>query len=127
MKVNLNYLTDILASMIEGQYLDEQQPAYYQDFIDFYFDFFQQDLNAKQQNSYKQGLKPVLKYLLNNPEVDCNRIFYDAAQHCFTTEDEVREVLSMIWKQFFGHEDWVDETFSAEHVEVFDTPITYNG
>jgi hypothetical protein len=95
-------LKDILAYMIEGQYLDEQDPDYYLDFIEHFRLSVYDKFSESKKQDFSLRLKITLDEILKGENVDYNKIFYAEAKHGFNTQDEAKEIFQLIWNTFFG-------------------------
>jgi uncharacterized protein YdiU (UPF0061 family) len=95
-------LKEILAYMIEGQYLDEQVTDYYLDFIEHYRSTVYENLSDAEKRDFSQRLKASLSELLQDKNADYNKIFYSEAKHGFNTQNEAREIFQLIWNCFFN-------------------------
>jgi hypothetical protein len=95
-------LKDILAYMIEGQYLDEQDPDYYLDFIDHYYSSVYENFSDTEKQDFSRKLKTCLEKILQGNDIDYNKIFYSEAKHGFNTQDEAKKIFQLIWDYFFN-------------------------
>ncbi|MDQ2808504.1 MAG: hypothetical protein M3Z04_16585 [Chloroflexota bacterium] len=108
MKINIAYLHDILASMIDGSYLSGLTIDYYTSCVADYYDSFYGTLDKQTREQFRAGLQMTLQYILNNPQLDYNGLFAEFALHNLASQHEVEQVFLFIWSQFFGAEDWHD-------------------
>lgn len=123
MKINLAYLYDILAYMIEAQYLDGLVPKDYLQFIDHYLRIIDCQRDEDGRKKFREELKKVLKYILNNPHIDYNEIFMEGAMHGFNTKDEAQEVFELIWSAVIGDKDWHDDQFVNADLNIVNEPL----
>jgi uncharacterized Rmd1/YagE family protein len=94
-------LKDILAYMIEGQYLDEQDTDSYLDFVDHYCSSVYENFSESEKQDFSRKLRISLENILQGHDIDYNKIFYSEAKHGFNTQDEARKIFQLIWEYFF--------------------------
>ncbi len=118
-EVNIRYLLDITAYMIEGQYFEMPSPEDYLCFIQFYKEKVFGAGDSEGQTKYLHGLKFVLKFILNNELVRLNDLMVKGAMHSFLEEEETKKVFILIWDEFFPHQEWRDDD-PIYHQSVFE-------
>jgi hypothetical protein len=123
-EVNLAYLHDILAYMIEAQYERNLRPEDYVKFVDHYRAITHVQRRGKERERFEEGLKDVLKYLLNNSQLDYDEVFLESAFHALPTQEDAARVLEILWSRFFDDEEWRDAEFDEADVMVHDEPIS---
>ncbi|AFZ22681.1 hypothetical protein Cylst_0318 [Cylindrospermum stagnale PCC 7417] len=124
MKVNIGYLCDILAGMIEAQYWDNLQIEDYLGFIEDYQQVTESQRDNDNRENFRQELKRVLKAILNTPSLDYDEIFFQGAMHGLGSQDKAKRLFELIWRAFFGDEDWHDVNFSSAEVTIVDEPYS---
>ena len=123
MKVNLAYVYDILARMIEAQYMDGMTPDAYAGFIQDYQNVTDPQRTPESMTHFRAGLRDCLKGLLNNPHLPYDDFFEEGAMHGFGSHDDARRVFERIWIAYFGEEEWQDEQFEGPHIELVEEPF----
>lgn len=124
MEVNLGYIYDILGYMIEAEYWDEAVPEDYLGFIEDYQERIDSQRSDESAENFRQGLRAVLKAILNKPNIDYEEIFLNGAMHGTGSQDRAKKIFELIWSSFFGNEDWHDTNFSTDEIVLVDKPFT---
>lgn len=119
--INLVFLEDVLSTVLEVQYLDNQDIEAYKCLVSTYkiaVDAFAPDIREQ----YLEGLQYALQYALNATSFDYNTLMLDSAMHCFASQEEARGLFEEIWKIFFGEIMWADFDLVSQG-EVVNKPI----
>jgi hypothetical protein len=124
MQGNLAYLYDILAYMIEGQYLEATSSNDYLNFIERYLQDVDAGRDSDRSNNFRDGLRTILKILLNNPSQNYDDIFYEGAMYRMGSQAKAQKLFDLIWTSFFQSENWKDPEFSNINFVLVDEPFS---
>jgi hypothetical protein len=117
-KGNIAYLEELLPHLAEGMYeTKESNLSNYIKYLRKYSNLIDQYDNNEKEDTFA-GLKNILIVLLNDSELlPLNDLMNEYAFHYLDSDEEVKNLLHLIWNYFFPNERW--KISEKESVMVF--------